>query len=929
MTTEDLLLPNQLVKERWKVLKKIGGGGFGEIYEATDSVSKESVALKLESAKQPKQVLKMEVAVLKKLQGKDHVCRFIGCGRNEKYNYVVMSLQGKNLAELRRGQARGCFSLSTTLRLGAQILKAIESIHEVGFLHRDIKPSNFAMGKPPSNSRKVYMLDFGLARQYTTASGQVRPPRAAAGFRGTVRYASVNAHKNKEMGRHDDLWSLFYMLVEFVVGQLPWRKIKDKEQVGLMKEKYEHIQLLKNMPSEFRAILEHIQKLEYFDKPDYPMLHNLIEQCMRRKNIKESDGYDWEKNYGDTSITLTTTSQQVAIKQTVGQPGLVQVGPNTPHGATEVLDVNLSQEDGEDKKLPVDLIINDNRYQREVDNRLKEENGDPALSPKLQREETEKEIKYEPEQKTKDTFDKDLGNSGTKEGKSTEVTSGSKHKEMNNDCKENHESSKSNQNDDNNHKSSAHKKHIIESNEHDSGSKEPLDICKLKPNDNQVPPAAILPISYSNENMESVDRNRHSKILSSKNVTVDMDDDDNLPVTYQMSKAAVTFALMQTEDKTHTVGDDNIDENATRAAPFTVASQLGGVSAFGSSGEESDAEQSDEDEIAKGAECQGHFKLPKSRSRKHLMNTLGDDDDNNFDSVTRNSLILLDDKETKTNNRGSLVFDDDDSDFLNIRTSATKTDDADKYCAVGLNDIGNIMSSDYARSVGNRSNSYSSPRKMPQQFVKGLGNMIGQGSTSRLLIKGRENSMDDKKLGKVQAKSQVGKPPLYYLGKKDKNLEDYSHGNLSDNVSRISKNSHTVDNETARNNSEMITVRRRSKVLDNQEAVMIHGSVNKGVMDGTICNDSEVIPSAIRQLPSKQSSVDSKRSPTRIPIKKRSVSMSRTTSKELAEALATLSPRSDGGESSRIPQPPPGAPRASNARLVLTDDEEEECETNL
>ena len=47
---------------------------------------------------------------------------------------------------------------------------------------------------------------------------------------GTVRYASINAHKNKEMGRHDDLWSLFYMIVEFVNGQLPWRKIKDKER---------------------------------------------------------------------------------------------------------------------------------------------------------------------------------------------------------------------------------------------------------------------------------------------------------------------------------------------------------------------------------------------------------------------------------------------------------------------------------------------------------------------------------------------------------------------------------------------------------------------------------------------------------------------------------------------------------------------------
>ena len=51
-------------------VRKIGGGGFGEIYEGLDQVTKELVALKLESAKQPKQVLKMEVAVLKKLQGR-------------------------------------------------------------------------------------------------------------------------------------------------------------------------------------------------------------------------------------------------------------------------------------------------------------------------------------------------------------------------------------------------------------------------------------------------------------------------------------------------------------------------------------------------------------------------------------------------------------------------------------------------------------------------------------------------------------------------------------------------------------------------------------------------------------------------------------------------------------------------------------------
>lgn len=133
------------------------------------------------------------------------------------------------------------------------------------------------MGRLPYNCRKVYMLDFGLARQYTTSTGEVRAPRAAAGFRGTVRYASINAHRNRgwylvsqvtscttsqmflEMGRHDDLWSLFYMLVEFVNGQLPWRKVKDKEQVGLMKEKYDHRLLLKHLPSDLKQFLDHIQ----------------------------------------------------------------------------------------------------------------------------------------------------------------------------------------------------------------------------------------------------------------------------------------------------------------------------------------------------------------------------------------------------------------------------------------------------------------------------------------------------------------------------------------------------------------------------------------------------------------------------------------------------------------------------------------------
>ncbi|XP_035467339.2 tau-tubulin kinase 2 isoform X2 [Scophthalmus maximus] len=304
----DILSVLSLVKERWKVTKKIGGGGFGEIYEALDLLTRVSVALKVESAQQPKQVLKMEVAVLKKLQGKDHVCRFVGCGRNDRFNYVVMELQGRNLADLRRSMTRGTFSISTTLRLGRQILESIESIHSVGFLHRDIKPSNFAMGRFPSTCRTCYMLDFGLARQFTNSCQEVRPPRPVAGFRGTVRYASVNAHKNKEMGRHDDLWSLFYMLVEFLVGQLPWRKIKDKEHVGKLKDTYDHRLMLKHLPAEFGVFLEHISTLDYFTKPDYQLLMSVFDNSMKTYNVVENDPYDWERTGTDGTLTISASA---------------------------------------------------------------------------------------------------------------------------------------------------------------------------------------------------------------------------------------------------------------------------------------------------------------------------------------------------------------------------------------------------------------------------------------------------------------------------------------------------------------------------------------------------------------------------------------------------------------------------------------------
>ena len=253
----------------------------------------------------------MEVAVLKKLQGCPYVCDFYGCGRNGKFNYIIMSLLGSSLSELRRKQPEGKFSLGTTLRLGVQMLAGIQAIHNCGFLHRDVKPSNFAMGRLPTTNHCCYILDFGLARQYTTPTGEIRQPRAVAGFRGTVRYASINAHKSVELGRHDDLWSLFYIMAEFINGQLPWRKMKDKEQVGKSKEQFDHLQLLQGTPKEMQDFLTHLQSLNYFTKPNYSYIKALFQQALECLGVKDSDPYDWELDY---SSYATVSSSAPAVK---------------------------------------------------------------------------------------------------------------------------------------------------------------------------------------------------------------------------------------------------------------------------------------------------------------------------------------------------------------------------------------------------------------------------------------------------------------------------------------------------------------------------------------------------------------------------------------------------------------------------------------
>ncbi|CDW59898.1 Pkinase domain containing protein [Trichuris trichiura] len=302
------LLPMSVMRDRWEVVQKLGEGGFGSVYTVRDRLNQfPEGAMKTELSSARSAVLKFEAFVLQRLQGKTHFLKYYDMNTQENVRYLVMQLAGRNLTDLRRAVPLQKFKTNTTIRLVIQCVEATRDIHSIGFLHRDIKPSNFAMGRDPRDYRTLYMLDFGLARCYTTKTGELRQPRIKCGFRGTIRYASPNAHAGKELGRHDDLYSTLYMAVELRNGRLPWYNLNNKEEVGKMKMTIPQSQLLKDMPSEFLEWHNVLCKLRYFDTPDYDWIIEKMRQLMRAKGYQEDSPYDWEEG-GDSYMHTMATS---------------------------------------------------------------------------------------------------------------------------------------------------------------------------------------------------------------------------------------------------------------------------------------------------------------------------------------------------------------------------------------------------------------------------------------------------------------------------------------------------------------------------------------------------------------------------------------------------------------------------------------------
>ena len=213
----------------YKISKRIGTGGMGEVYLATDITAGRKAALKLLPTRftGDAERLKRFQQEARAVVGLNHpnILTVYEIGEDHSTHYIASELiEGETL---RQRLMRGRMELREAVDVAIQVASALAAAHEAGIVHRDIKPENIMLR--PDGYVKV--LDFGIAKlaeQEVPASDGGRAESVSlvetnlGSILGTVRYMSPEQARGAPVDKRTDIWSLGVVLYEMVTGQAPF-----------------------------------------------------------------------------------------------------------------------------------------------------------------------------------------------------------------------------------------------------------------------------------------------------------------------------------------------------------------------------------------------------------------------------------------------------------------------------------------------------------------------------------------------------------------------------------------------------------------------------------------------------------------------------------------------------------------------------------
>ncbi|MDX2011052.1 MAG: serine/threonine-protein kinase [Myxococcaceae bacterium] len=212
----DDALIGRTVSGKWRIEKKLGVGGMGTVYLATDLSVDRPVALKfllpaLAAETEYRARFEQEARVMAKVDHPNLVTLY-GVERDGEVPFLVMKyVTGRTLARLIKD--RGFVPLSEALPLIKQLTSALTALHAQGYIHRDFKPGNVIV----SDEGHVTVLDFGLIRSRVD-NGLTRPGIAL----GSPFYMSPEQAIGETVDARSDLYTLAVVLTELLTGKRPF-----------------------------------------------------------------------------------------------------------------------------------------------------------------------------------------------------------------------------------------------------------------------------------------------------------------------------------------------------------------------------------------------------------------------------------------------------------------------------------------------------------------------------------------------------------------------------------------------------------------------------------------------------------------------------------------------------------------------------------
>ncbi len=222
-----MLTPGELIEGKYRIIRLIGEGGMGAVYEGENTRIQRRVAIKVlhaqvASNQESVQRFEREAQAAGRI-GNEHILEVLDLGSlpNGDHFMVMEYLDGEPLSE--RIRSAGRMRPEDLTRIAIQALDGLAAAHDVGIVHRDLKPDNiFVLREKLGHKDFVKLIDFGISKFQPLSGGEMKMTRTGT-VMGTPYYMSPEqASGSREADHRSDLYAMGVILYEAVTGRVPF-----------------------------------------------------------------------------------------------------------------------------------------------------------------------------------------------------------------------------------------------------------------------------------------------------------------------------------------------------------------------------------------------------------------------------------------------------------------------------------------------------------------------------------------------------------------------------------------------------------------------------------------------------------------------------------------------------------------------------------